>query len=682
MYRVSAVLTIAVLAAVSNCATEPPAPSDDTPDSVVSPALLAVSGDTQMTIPHGPVPYPLVVRAVDADNKPLVGVVIRWTAQNGSRVTAESSLTQRDGTARAEWILGGAAGAYAVRASAGDPALSVTFTGRADPVAVQVVMEVDTLRLTALGDRVRPRLRITHGDHTVLAGVKRIPMDAESVVAIDADTTVLLRAVRNGAMDLEAGFGDTLFPFHVIVEQVAVRTAILMDSGPPGVDTLTIGPDHPRQLRLTGVDARGNPIDESVQGTVTWSVSDASTVELAATGIVTGRTAGTVLIQASAANMSASAPLRVWSWTAADVGGLGTVCARTQDGEIACWGLRDLGWYYGVPNSAVPELQLFGQFDKLSVSETHACGLRNGGEAWCWGRNDFAGLGNGRVDSAAFRPTRVQGTARFTTLSLGEQLSCGLTAEGQAWCWGVGSGGVLGDGTYGSAPCTDGLCAATPVRVHSSIAFTSISATGSHVCALDATGEAWCWGYNDYGQLGSPRQPCNGWSGGAPGERECAIEPVRVNTTLRFQSISTGGLYTCAVALDEQVYCWGLNLNNVFGDPSISTTSISETPLLIPTTASFVTVVAASLWSPCALTAEGEAWCWGDRNWEHPSCGPSGCDIRLAPMPGGLRWRQFVHGCGIATDGIAYCWGDGLVGRLGNGTREYASSPVRVLYQR
>jgi alpha-tubulin suppressor-like RCC1 family protein len=681
MYRVFAVLAIAVLATISSCAPEPAAPSDGTPNPVGSPALLAVSGDTQMTIPHGPVPYPLVVRAVDANNAPLAGVVIRWTAQDGSHVAAESSLTQRDGTARATWIMGGAAGTYTVRALAGDLAPPVTFTGHADPVAVQVVMEADTLRMRSLGDRVRPRLRITRGDRTILAGIRRIVMDAESIVAIQPDTGVLLRAVRNGAMDLEAGFGDTLFPFHVIVEQVAVRTAILMDSGPPGVDTLTIGPGHPRQLRLTGVDARGNPIDEPAQGTVTWSASDSSTVELAATGIVTGLTDGTVLIQASAENMSASAPLRVWSWSATDIGGQGTVCARTQDGEIACWGLRDLGWYYGVPNSAVPELQLFGRFDTLVVSETHACGLRNGGEAWCWGRNDFGALGNGTVDSAAFHPTRVQGTARFTTLSLGEQLSCGLTADGQAWCWGVGSGGVLGDGTYGSAPCTDGLCAATPVRVHSSIAFTSISATGSHVCALDATGTAWCWGYNDYGQLGSPRQPCNGWSGGSPGERQCAIEPVRVNTTLRFESISTGGLYTCAVALDGQAYCWGLNIDNAFGDPSISTRSTSEKPLLVPTTASLVRVVAASLYSPCALTAEGEAWCWGDWNWE-PSCGPSGCDIRPAPMPGGLRWRQFVHGCGIATDGIAYCWGDGLVGRLGNGTRGYASLPVRVLYQR
>jgi alpha-tubulin suppressor-like RCC1 family protein len=680
MSRLSAVPAIAVLAAVSSCAPEPAAPPD-TSDPVGSPALLAVSGDTQVTIPHGLVLHPLVVRATDADNKPLAGLVIQWTAQDGSRVAADSSLTQADGTARADWIMGSSAGTYAVRASAGDGTAPVTFTGQADPVAVQVVMEVDTIRLTSLGAQARPRLRVTRNGRTVLAGIKRIPMQGESIVAVDADTAVLLRAVRNGAIDLQAAFGDTLFPFRVIVQQVGVRNAIVMDSGPPGVDTLTIGLGHPRQLRLTGLDARGNPIDESAQGTVTWSASDSSIVDLGATGLVTGRTDGTVLIEAHAENMSASAPLRVWSWTAADIGGLGTVCARTQDGEIACWGLRDLGWYYGVPNSAVPELQLFGRFDALAVSGSHACGLRNGGEAWCWGRNDFAALGNGRVDSAAFQPTQVQGSARFTTLSLGEQLSCGLTAEGQAWCWGIGSGGVLGDSTYGSTPCTDGRCAATPVHVHSSVAFTSISATGSHVCALDAMGRAWCWGYNDYGQLGSPRQPCNGWSGGAPGERECAVEPVRVNTTLRFQSISTGGLYTCAVALDGQAYCWGSNWNNALGDASLSTEFTTDTPLLVSTTARFVTAVAASMYSPCALTAEGEAWCWGDWNWE-PSCAASGCDIQPTPMAGGLRWREFVHGCGIATDGIAYCWGDGLVGRLGNGTRGDAPFPVRVLYQR
>src|SRR5450759_2257742 len=73
--------------------------------------------------------------------------------------------------------------------------------------------------------------------------------------------------------------------------------------------------------------------------------------------------------------------------------------------------------------------------------------------------------------------------------------TCALAPSGQAYCWGLNDWGQLGDNTNTERH--------TPVAVQQAGAnFTSITAGVYHTCGLTGAGAAWCWGYNGEGQLG------------------------------------------------------------------------------------------------------------------------------------------------------------------------------------
>ena len=85
----------------------------------------------------------------------------------------------------------------------------------------------------------------------------------------------------------------------------------------------------------------------------------------------------------------------------------------------------------------------------------------------------------------------------------------------------------------------------------------------------------------------------------------------------------------------------------------------------------------------CALTADGEAFCWGRR--EPSQCGPIGCVIDVIPtrVETVLRFTQIVLGaherCAITASGDAYCWGSSINGAtLGDGATGASATPVRI----
>jgi hypothetical protein len=62
---------------------------------------------------------------------------------------------------------------------------------------------------------------------------------------------------------------------------------------------------------------------------------------------------------------------------------------------------------------------------------------------------------------------------KFQFISVGPRVTCGLSVDGDAYCWGLG--GTVGDGTR-----ADRL---VPTKVAGDVTFTSVSAGGLHACA-------------------------------------------------------------------------------------------------------------------------------------------------------------------------------------------------------
>jgi alpha-tubulin suppressor-like RCC1 family protein len=305
----------------------------------------------------------------------------------------------------------------------------------------------------------------------------------------------------------------------------------------------------------------------------------------------------------------------------------------------------------------------------ISAGFHHTCALDNVGRAYCWGDNNDRGqLGDGTFTSR-LTPTAVVGGHTFRTISAGAYHTCGLTAAGDAYCWGKNDYGQLGNGNFTNNN--------QPVRVHGQT-FTQINAGGYSTCGLATDGRAYCWGRNNRGQLGN-NEPVS----------FVTSTPVAVAGGRSYNVLSVGFEHVCGVASGGAAYCWGKNSNGQLGDGS-TTTRLA--PVLVQGGLTFTTVsvTGAGTGQPghgqnhsCGLAVDGKAYCWGD-NW-HNNLGINqsrGNRSRPVAVKGVPHFTDIGtggdHSCGVTSAGEAWCWGDNLQGQLGNGERTDYHQAIRV----
>jgi len=306
----------------------------------------------------------------------------------------------------------------------------------------------------------------------------------------------------------------------------------------------------------------------------------------------------------------------------------------------------------------------------LAAGIFHTCGIDAAGAAWCWGFNGYGQLGNtGGLGSAFANPTpqQVSGGITFAALTGGSNHTCGLTPLGQAYCWGRNDYGQLGNAA--TSGTTDGH--STPVPVDGNLTFTAIEAGAEHTCGLSG-GMLYCWGKNNVGQLGTTA----GNNTQSPNPT-----PTPINSTLSFVAVAAGTDHTCGVAAGGAVYCWG---DNSFGQLGNSQNVGEElvahpTPTVVTGLAALASLAGGGHYT-CGLTATGAAWCWGDNN--VGELGATTADTRVftpVAVNGGLSFATLVtgggHTCGLASGGILYCWGGNLLGQLGSSTNLGTTTP-------
>ena len=230
-------------------------------------------------------------------------------------------------------------------------------------------------------------------------------------------------------------------------------------------------------------------------------------------------------------------------------------------------------------------------------------------------------------------------------LSVGQTHTCEITAGGATYCWGYNQYGQLGVGSAGSSSWS------SAVTVSGDLTFAVVSAGYSHSCGLTSGGAAYCWGSNGTGQLGE---------GTTVGARS---SPVPVAGSFSFAAISAGEDHTCALTSTGLAYCWGAR-----PIPGIPVTR--PTPVPVNGGYTFTSLDASSESSQtCAITGAGAAYCWGD-------------DLQPVAVPGNLSFVAISagsgHNCALTAAGTAYCWGSNFLGQLGDGTYNDQPSPVQV----
>jgi alpha-tubulin suppressor-like RCC1 family protein len=368
-------------------------------------------------------------------------------------------------------------------------------------------------------------------------------------------------------------------------------------------------------------------------------------------------------------------------------------CGVKKDGTVWCWGADTAGKLGNGPaitsaQQAPYKISNLKNIVQVSASAAHACALEKNGTAWCWGANAYYELGDG-TNVSKDAPVRVNGINDFTYVEAGANTTCGLRQNGEIWCWGRGWFGALGNG--GTAD------SAVPVKASNVSDFTTISGNGhassASFCATTKRGLGFCWGFGNNGNIGN-------------GSTASVNVPTQVSNITDFVKIETHNSTSCGIRADRSLWCWGRGNLGQMGNNT--TTAANPTPVQV-LNISDVVDVGVYTFNVCAVTGNGELYCWGDGDATHMMAnGPNVTAAQLLPykaiggnfykLAGGFAGfaladtkphntapidiaqdkfsSSALHNCVLKADNTLWCWGDNTTYNLGDTTIAPKDAPV------
>ena len=443
--------------------------------------------------------------------------------------------------------------------------------------------------------------------------------------------------------------------------------------------------------------------------TVTWSTSNGSVAVVAQTGEVTAVAPGVATITATSGGKAGSMQLTVTAsltpvasvlvsptLPTIERGTTATFVAQGYDVSSNPLPGRDVVW--STSNASVATVSAAGVVSAIAIGSANiiatiggvqggttatvinpiplvvgtpslgfdfSCLARTNSTVWCWGRGVNGVLGNGTTVTEQASPVQVAGSTGYTAVFAGADQACALNALGQALCWGLNNNGQLGDNSTTSK--------SSPSQVSGSRVFTKIAPGSLHTCALDASGGAWCWGPNS--MLGDPGTNAN------------SLVPHAVVGVPAFTQIAAGFSNTCAITAVGAAWCWG---HATTGEAGLGGDLSDGGPIATPVVGghAFTGISSQSGGHVCALTASGDVWCWGSNTYGQLGNGSTVSSSTPVQVSTSLKFKAIAIGgnfsCGIVTDGSAWCWG--INGSLGTGSGfgqpQQVPTPVAVLGNR
>ena len=285
------------------------------------------------------------------------------------------------------------------------------------------------------------------------------------------------------------------------------------------------------------------------------------------------------------------------------------------------------------------------------------------------------------AQAAAGAPAGSQAQQYGRTIGAAGNSACAIDVDGRVWCWGMAMSASNNNrfGELGTGDTTEGgqyipvAVQGLPDAVH------AVQLTGGNrfACALGDDGRVRCWG-------------------GLPGDRSpSAYRTVLVPEVVGREGggaltdivqVEAGDFTACAVDVRGDVWCWGYQLGGLGVDANTAPYRPNAVQVAGVGGATAVTVGESFA---CALTGEGEVWCWG-----RATAGQLGRDTTSSnnvpaarvqgPGGGGVLGgvvavsAGFRFACALQGDGAVDCWGDNTSGKLGDGTTTSSTTPVRA----
>lgn len=188
-------------------------------------------------------------------------------------------------------------------------------------------------------------------------------------------------------------------------------------------------------------------------------------------------------------------------------------------------------------------------------------------------------------------------------------------------------------------------------------------------CALDDQGQVLCWGLNTSGQLGTGATSTPGMDRARP-DSTAPVVKLSGQPLTGATDIAVGSSHACALTSDGNAWCWGIGTSGQLGTGN--TTSLPYAAQ-VKASAHFTQIALGSLHT-CAIDDQSKVWCWGSNasgQVDPPDGGsPVPTPTEIAPgVPPAVRVAAAsAHSCAACADGSVWCWGTNSSGQLGNGT--------------
>jgi alpha-tubulin suppressor-like RCC1 family protein len=347
--------------------------------------------------------------------------------------------------------------------------------------------------------------------------------------------------------------------------------------------------------------------------------------------------------------------------------------------------------------------------DKIVAGGLSTCAITSQGALYCWGDNSYGELGTGsNVNLTRPGHTVADYKSGVTDVAVGYQFACAIV-NGAAVCWGRNDNGQLGDGTTNNST--------HPVQVQGfSSGVTAITAGFAHACLIHndlvdpihnvTNPTAYCWGLNNYNQLGTG----DDFHGGDWQTNPEHHTPTHVQHGASVLNISAGAYHTCYIRVPDTriptALCWGRNDYGQLGDGEYSTApsyigggpgpggsssrGLEQLVTYAIDPGGNPTSISAGGQQTCAI-ANNKAFCWGDNG----ELG-AGHVMSDSAKPAGNSYDSYYklraisagsHNACLQTYNtrrhVLYpystsCWGYNQEGAVGDGSTTDRATPVLV----